>query len=136
MVYYAVIDTNVLVSALLARHDDASTLRIVKHMLRGDIIPLYDAEILREYGDVLRRTKFRFPEEAVQTLLMAIVKYGESVERLNTGAILPDPKDLVFYEVTMARQDEDARLVTGNKKHFPDAAIVVTPNEMLEIMKQ
>ena len=46
----------------------------------------------------------------------------------------PDPKDIVFYEVALSK--EDAYLVTGNKKHFPQKSIVVTPAEMLEILKR
>ncbi len=32
-------------------------------------------------------------------------------------------------------QKDDAYLVTGNTKHFPKKPIVVTPAEMLEILK-
>ena len=32
--------------------------------------------------------------------------------------------------------DTDAYLVTGNKKHFPDKPIVVTPAEMVEILRE
>ena len=49
---------------------------------------------------------------------------------------LADPKDVVFYAVTMeARQDNDAYLVTGNTKHFPIKPYVVTPREMLTILE-
>ena len=49
---------------------------------------------------------------------------------------LPDPKDMVFYAVTMeARKDSDAYLVTGNIKHFPLKPYVVTPREMLTILE-
>ena len=41
MVYYAVIDTNVLVSALLTRHEDASPLQIVRRVFQGEIIALW-----------------------------------------------------------------------------------------------
>ena len=44
----------------------------------------------------------------------------------------PDPKDTVFYEVKMSK--EDAYLVTGNIKHFPNKPFVVTPKEMIEIL--
>lgn len=129
------IDTNVLVSALLTRHEDASPLQIVKHLFRGDIIPLYDETIIGEYAEVLHRPKFRFSETLVAIVLQAIVTYGISVERLITEEQLIDPKDLVFYEVVMARRDEEAYLVTGNKKHFPERTFIVTPTEMLAIMK-
>ena len=48
---------------------------------------------------------------------------------------LPDPKDRVFYEVTMeARKDEDAYLVTGSIKHFPSKLFFVTPRQMLDLI--
>lgn len=47
---------------------------------------------------------------------------------------LPDPKDVVFYEVCMAKRVEDSMLVTGNTKHFPNKPFIVTPNELLDII--
>ncbi len=48
---------------------------------------------------------------------------------------LPDPKDSVFYEVVMEeRKEEDAYLVTGNIKHFPEKPFIVTPRQMLDII--
>ncbi|MCI5936067.1 MAG: hypothetical protein MRZ65_11230 [Lachnospiraceae bacterium] len=55
-------------------------------------------------------------------------------ERLTTNELLPDPKDLVFYEVCIAKREEDSMLVTGNMKHFPAKPFIVTPNEPLEII--
>lgn len=130
------IDTNVLVSALLTKHEDASPLQVVKKMFHGDIIALYDEEIIREYAEVLRRPKFRFSGGTVATLLQAIMTYGLSVDRINTGEKLIDPKDVVFYEVAMTKQDDNAYLITGNKKHFPLRTFIVTPSEMLDIMKR
>lgn len=48
---------------------------------------------------------------------------------------LPDPRDSVFYEVVMEeRKEEDAYLVTGNIKHFPEKPFIVTPRQMLDII--
>lgn len=44
--------------------------------------------------------------------------------------------DLIFYEVTMEKRDEDAYLVTGNQKHYPIRDFIVTPAEMMEIIKR
>ncbi|MBR5499650.1 MAG: hypothetical protein IKV75_05775, partial [Bacteroidales bacterium] len=46
----------------------------------------------------------------------------------------PDPKDIVFYEVALSV--EDSFLVTGNLKHFPKKPFVVTPAEMLQIIRE
>ena len=135
MKYYAVIDTNVLVSSLLSRHDDSATVLLVGKMLAGELIPVYSTEILIEYRNVLSRTKFGFDRALTDTLLSAIEYFGLMTEPTETGTVLPDMKDLPFYEVVMEkRRDDDAYLVTGNLKHFPSASYIVTPNEMLNIM--
>jgi len=134
MTCYAVIDTNVLVSALLSSHDDAATVQVVGRLFSGEIIPLFSAEILSEYYEVLHRKKFRFSEELIDTLLNTIGKYGICVEPTHSGEILQDMKDLPFYEVVLEKQEEDAYLVTGNMKHFPVKPFIVTANQMLEIL--
>lgn len=134
MICYAVIDTNVLVSALLSSHDDAATVLVVGKLFSGEVIALYSDEILHEYGEVLRRTKFHFSEEAASTLLDTIKKYGERIQPTPTGEILPDMKDLPFYEVVVERRDDEAYLVTGNMKHFPVRPFIVTAKEFLDIL--
>ncbi len=49
MICYAVIDTNVLVSALLSSHDDAAAVLVVGKLFSGEVIPLFSDEILEEY---------------------------------------------------------------------------------------
>ena len=51
----AVVDTNVLVAALLSKREDAATVRVIRAMLNGDFLPLYHEGILAEYEEVLRR---------------------------------------------------------------------------------
>ena len=41
-----------------------------------------------------------------------------------------------FYEVAMEKREDDAYLVTGNQKHYPVRDFIVTPAEMLEILKK
>lgn len=131
---YAVIDTNVLVSSLLSRKADAATVRVVERALEGDIVPVYSAEVMAEYREVLSRPKFRFSPETVGYLLRAVEQFGVLVEPTPTGTVLPDMKDVPFYEVAMETRDEGSWLVTGNSRHFPDVPFVVTPREMLDIL--
>ena len=135
MNYLVVIDTNVLISALLSKHSDAATVQVLNADFDGTIIPVFNDEILAEYDNVLHRPKFKFSDTNIQLLLDTIKTYGVFAKQLITNEILPDPKDLVFYEVVMAKQDENAYLVTGNSKHFPKKPFIVTPNELLDIMK-
>lgn len=129
----AVIDTNVLVSALLSRLDDSSTVVIRNHILEGTIVPLYNEEILQEYLDVLYRPKFQIPADKIDDILDAITQNGLMLGRTSSDKVFPDPKDVVFYEVALSK--EGSYLVTGNTKHFPKTPIVVTPSELLEIIK-
>ena len=46
--FYTVIDTNVLVSALLSPHDNAATVQVVVRMLEGHIVPIYSSDIIKE----------------------------------------------------------------------------------------
>lgn len=128
------IDTNILVSALLSKHPDASTVKVLDALYESKIVPLYNNEILQEYEAVLRRKKFNFSQETVHLVIQSIRDNGICVEQLFTGEILPDSKDLVFYEVCMAKRDKNSILVTGNMKHFPAKPFIVTPNELLEII--
>ena len=50
MKIYVVIDTNVLVSAMLAVRHDSATVRVLEHLVNGDIVPMFNAEIVAEYG--------------------------------------------------------------------------------------
>lgn len=136
MTCYAVIDTNVLVSALLSSHEDAATVQVVGKLFSGEVIPLFSDEIMNEYNEVLRRKKFRFSEKTIAVLLQVIEKYGERITPAPTGELLPDMKDLPFYEVVMERQDDDAYLVTGNMKHFPNRPFIVTAKEFLDIVNK
>ena len=63
MIWYAVIDTNVLVSALLSSNDMAATVQVVGRMIAGQIVPIYSREIMNEYEEVLSRKKCKFSQE-------------------------------------------------------------------------
>lgn len=129
---YVVIYTNVLVSALLAKRTDSAPVQILDRLFNRDFIPMYNDEILAEYSEVLRRPKFKFSEKSIVFAIDAIVEAGMESERVTSSDEVIDPKDVVFYEVAMSK--DNSYLVTGNTKHFPAVRRVVTPNEMLEIL--
>lgn len=132
---YAVIDTNVIVSALISSNDKSNPTVIVRAVLRGEIKPVYNDEILSEYTEVLSRDKFHIQKSDIDLVISHIIKIGLKVGRKEAvGEIFPDPKDVVFYEVALSK--EDSYLVTGNIKHFPKVDFVVTPAEMLAIINE
>lgn len=130
---YAVIDTNVIVSALLSHTHNSSTVKIMEAIFNGMICPLYNSEIINEYADVLTRPKFSIPSHSVGEIINLIEKLGIESDRVHTDEIIKDLDDVVFYEVTLSK--EGALLVTGNIKHFPRNSIVVTPAEMIRILE-
>ena len=129
---YAVIGTNVLASAMITHNAASPTVKVVEAIGQGELVPLYNEEIITEYNDVLSRAKFGFLHLSVARLIRTLMDKGIMMERLSSGETFPDVSDAVFNEVALSK--EGSYLVTGNKKHFPKAPIVVTPAEMMEIL--
>ena len=128
----AVFDTNILVSALISRRSASAVVLALETLLSGEVIPLYNDEILQEYDEVLHREKFNLPESLVDATIGQIKKDGIASERIHSDETFPDPSDVVFYEVALSK--EDSFLVTGNIRHFPKNPIVVTPAEFLKLI--
>jgi len=130
---YAVIDTNVLVSALLTSEKQSNPLLIFQAIIEEKIVPLFCDEILNEYREVLSRDKFPFTSDIIEKALDVFENNGLNVSRVQTDDYeFTDPKDIVFFEVSMAV--DDSYIVTGNIKHFPKIRKVVTPTEMVAIL--
>lgn len=53
MEYYAVIDTNVLLSALLSKNENAATVKVLDAVFERKIIPLYHQDILIDMDDLV-----------------------------------------------------------------------------------
>ena len=132
MKYFAVIDTNVLVSSLIKVD---SIPRIIFNLVKdGTIVPIINGEILKEYYDVLFRKKFLFDLITVNEMLSEIKKRVLLVDIIETNEPFIDDDDKVFYQVLMsARQTLDVYLITGNKKHFPRRYNKISFRKMLFI---
>ena len=130
---FAVIDTNVLVSAVLKQ--DSVPGMIVELAFGGLIIPVLDETIENEYRKVLTRPKFHLTEDIVETIVATFRRRGLYINADTMDIELPDPKDRVFYEIVMEeRKEKNAYLVTGNIRHFPSRPFIVTPRQMLNII--
>ena len=126
----AVIDTNVIVSALITKNSQSPPCMVLREVLDGRITPLFhDAE-------VLDRPKFHLKAETIQTMINSIISNGIKVDPKPTGEILVDMDDLIFYEVAMEKRDNNAYVVTGNKKHYPMKDFIVTPSEIMNILNE
>ena len=132
--YLAVVDTNVLVSALLSKKSDVATIKVFRKMLDGTISPVYNSKILEEYEEVLHREKFHFEEKTIQVVFTAIKQFGMEVTPEETTEKMIDEDDRIFYDTALSVQG--AFLITGNTKHYPDLSFIVTPVQMLEILEK
>ena len=132
---YAVIDTNVLVSALFSISGHSNPSIIIRKIIGGVITPLYNEEILAEYEEVLNRDKFPFRKADIDWIISTFIDYGILLGRTAVSdEEFTDRDDMVFYEVALSK--EDSFLVTGNIKHFPKKPFIVTPAEMLTIINE
>jgi len=130
----AVIDTNVIVSALLCRDGESNPSIVLKNVINGKITPLFNDEIMSEYREVLSRDKFPFRDSDIEDTLNLFMKKGVRVDSfVPVEESFSDLDDVVFYEVAMST--EGAYLITGNIKHFPTNPIVVTPAEIVDLLK-
>lgn len=125
----AVVDTNVLVSALIA--PNGTPARLIEEIRCGSLAPVVSPAVLAEYEAVLRRPRFDFPTDCVDDLLADMTGLG-LLARPEPIAVLrlPDPDDAPF--IALARHAGCA-IVTGNIRHFPKHAgvEVLTPAECL-----
>lgn len=130
----AVIDTNVLVSGMISNNPSSPTVGVLKCVDNKTIVPLFCDEILHEYDIVLHRKKFNLPEDEINAVLDEIVALGLSSSRITSNEQFPDPKDVVFYEIALSK--ENSYLIAGKIKHFPKVDFVVTPAEIMKIIEE
>ena len=139
MKYFAVIDTNVIVSALLSarKEKESNPMKVIAYVFLGKVRLVYNEEILEEYKDVLHRKKFGFDPILVDKVISEIRRIGICSESMEVDDVFPDPDDAVFFEVAMEFKtlEDSTYLVTGNTKHFPAHPIVVTPADFFKIIE-
>lgn len=127
---FAIIDTNIVVSALLANEPSKSIpMQILSEALTGGVTPIVTDEILEEYVDVLHRDKFKFSAQKVNIILDGIIKRAIQINTDGVTSVLPDLDDVCFYNALLATTALKSILITGNSKHFPNSSSIMTPSE-------
>ncbi len=111
-----VLDTNVLVSALL--QPQGMPARALLIVLSGTAAQLcVSGDIYAEYDEVVRRPKFNRSEVVIEQALRAIRQNGFWVKPSVKVRVCSDPDDDIFLECAQAARAH--YVVTGNLKHFP-----------------
>jgi len=131
----AVLDTNVLVSALLVPLGNEAQLLVA--VRQGKLVPCISEDILAEYSEVLSRKKFPFRRSSIDETLQLMRSRGLSFQPETIVALSPDPEDDAMIACAFAAQADF--LVTGNRRHFPQEACgstkVVSARELLEALR-
>lgn len=118
-----VIDTNVLVSAILTPGGNCD--KILRAAIDGRIRLAWSSQMLAEYRQVLLRPEFKLSSPVVAAILAA---FGPADQITAADAPkLPDSDDEIF--LTAALNTPDQILVTGNAVHFPQE--ICTPVQIL-----
>lgn len=113
----AIVDTNVLVSALVTPEKDTPPARIVRGMLIGEFPFVVSDALLAEYREVLNRAKLRKAHGLVPAdLAILLVELTQHAIVLHpvAAAPAPDPGDQHLWELLAARGD--LILITGDKR--------------------
>lgn len=131
---FAVLDTNVLISAALAHNKFSVPYSVFRGVVERRFVPLVDENIVREYWDVFSRPKFSFMQETINDIVGNTIKFAINQPVPPSGMELPDCDDVIFYDVAKAHQDKGAYLVTGNLKHFPNCKFAVSPRDFMDII--
>lgn len=113
-----VLDTNVLVSALL-KPESVPARACAAIWAARHVGLLYDERILDEYRTVLARPKFKALDPArTAELIATIIARGRAIADVAPWAgPLPDEGDRIFVELALAGRAD--AIVTGNIKHYP-----------------
>ena len=123
-----VIDTNVIVSALLSSQGNPAT--ILEMFFNEKMQTYYSANILVEYEDVLFRPALSIKPEKAKMFFQILRDTGTLIEPTASNIPLPDEDDRIFYDTAM---QSEAILITGNSKHYPVEDFILTPSEFLDM---
>jgi len=112
----AVVDTNVLVSALL--RPDGLPAEVVRAVRRSTLVPVVCAEIVAEYVAGLARPRLGLPapETAELLSLLQLQARWVRITPYPSALKLPDAADWPFIACALAA---GRPVITGNVRHFP-----------------
>ena len=112
-----VIDTNVIISALLS--DNGSAAQFIGDVFDGKYEVVVTESILEEYDEVMHRDRFQIDEDIIAFVMdwfRQNALFVEVDESDYPNDEMPDPDDAVFY---VTARCTGALLVTKNIKHYP-----------------
>jgi putative PIN family toxin of toxin-antitoxin system len=130
-----VIDTNILVSALL--QPESLPAAVLMLVLAGEVRLCVSDAVFAEYDEVIRRPHLRRPPDVIEGTLQSIRRLGRWVRPSVTVEACTDPDDNIFLECAHAAAAD--YLVTGNKRHFPERwkkTRIIGARELVELIME
>jgi len=131
----AVLDTNVIVSALLK--PDGRQALLLDLALSGAFTTIVSRDLLKEYEEVLRRPRFALDPRGIAGSLRAIRKAATLVQPRRHLHVTGDPDDNLVLECALEGGAE--YVVTGNTRDFPrefQGIQIVPPREFMTVLAE
>lgn len=132
-----VVDTNVVVAAILTADPASPPARILTRMLSGELRFALCVELLGEYRKVLLRpriqTRHGLAEAEVDAILEALATNAVILDIVGRNEIAPDPGDNHLWRLIAARTGTG--LITGDARLIrnpPAGCRALTPKDWLE----
>ncbi len=130
-----VVDTNVIVSAMIGSDPKSPPAQVLEAMLDGSLLYLMSSDLLTEYASVLRRPRLvrlhRRTDAEIDQLLAELTANAIWCEPV-IGETAPDPGDNHLWALLGNRAQ--SHLITGDRllvENAPEAARVLTPRDFV-----
>jgi putative PIN family toxin of toxin-antitoxin system len=109
----AVLDTNVLVSAIIS---DGKSRELLKRGITNQYSIIISDLILKELLTVLRRPKFKTSEDEIHRTILALIRTADTVNVTSKLKVVEeDPKDDMIVETAV---DGDADMIVTGDSHL------------------
>lgn len=129
-----VLDTNIIISSQLDAKSAAAIILLL--VFNGKLELLASQEILKEYEDVLQKTKFDFSSKKANRLISKIKRNSTLIKTRSKFDKIADEADNRFIEC--AYDGGADFLVTGNSKHFCFESFrgikIIDPSEFIGVI--
>ena len=128
-----VVDTNILVSALLQPESPPAAALMLA--LSGEVQLCVSDAVFAEYDEVIRRPHLKRSPDIIENTLQSVRRLGHWVKPGVRVAACVDPDDNIFLECAEAARAD--YLVTGNQRQIPDRwkkTKVIGARELVELV--
>jgi len=131
-----VLDSNILVSAFITPHGEASEVyrQVASHSLF--LSPFILSEVLNTLHASRLRKKYDYSDAEIEQYAQELISAADMADPASLPIVCSDPKDNAVLGCASEAQAD--YLVTRNTKHFPRAfggVTVITPQEFLSLLR-